>query len=365
MNTDSTNNVALQKALEREKKKNLRLQKKMNRLQDLEKEWKKLSIAVTQSPSITVITDPDGCIEYVNPVFCHVTGYAAGEVLGENPRVLKSNRHDKVFYNTLWKTIRSGKTWHGEFENRRKNGNTYWEAAQISPLTNEAGEITHFIKVSNDVTHRKQAEERLQRDLQEKEILLKEIHHRVKNNLQIINSLLNLQASRTDDARTLQILEQSSQRVRSMALVHEKLYQSASFSAIDFKVYIESLVMELFQAYAPGNRIQIEFKSQPVTLGLDQAIPCGLIVNELVTNALKHGFPNDRRGTIQIEMRASKQINEIVIRDDGIGMPEDMISQDLDSLGLKLVRILGSQLHAETTWQFKGGTSFQMKFKTE
>ncbi|NQT25857.1 PAS domain S-box protein [candidate division KSB1 bacterium] len=365
MSENKENIKKLEKALNAEKKKNLWLQDKINDLSKLEKEWKKLSIAVSQSPSITVIANTEGCIEYVNSMFCLVTGYTSNEVVGRNPRILSSGRQDNIFYQTLWNRIRSGETWMGEFENKRKSGKSYWEAAQISPLKNEAGEITHFIKVSNDVTERKHAEDQLQKDLKEKEILLKEVHHRVKNNLQIISSLLNLQAHRISDPNILKILEQSNRRVRSMALVHEKLYQSENFATIDLKVYIEALVMELFQTYGHGNRIRMEFKIRPISLSLDQAVPCGLIINELVSNALKYAFPKNRKGMVQISLHTKKGVHEIAIRDDGIGMAKDIHTKEIDTLGLKLVRILCDQIKAETSWHVEKGTEFRMKFKGE
>ena len=216
-----------------------------------------------------------------------------------------------------------------------------------------------------DITERKQAEKHLKESVQEKEILLKEIHHRVKNNLQVISSLLNLQANRVTDARTLQALGDSQARVRSMALIHEKLYQSQSLARIDFGEYVKSLATDLFRSYQRNFKgIRLNVQVDEVTLGLDQAVSCGLILNELMTNALKYAFPDGRNGTIWVELRAnSEHVLSLRVADDGVGIPADVDVLKTDSLGLQLVNSLVGQLDGNLELERSNGTTFRISFE--
>lgn len=201
--------------------------------------------------------------------------------------------------------------------------------------------------------------------LDEKEILLKEIHHRVKNNLQIISSLLNLQTRGIEDSDTLQNLRDSQTRIRSMALIHEKLYQSPSLASIDFGEYVKSLAFDLFQTYrGQSSGIQLEIKADEVLISLDQAVSCGLILNELMTNALKYAFPHGRSGTIWVELQTTaQQILMLRVTDDGVGLPPDFDIFHSKSLGLQLVNNLARQLNAEIEVADSSGTSFSISFK--
>lgn len=201
--------------------------------------------------------------------------------------------------------------------------------------------------------------------LNEKEVLLKEIHHRVKNNLQIISSLLNLQANRVTDTQTLQTLGDSQARVRSMALIHEKLYQSQSLAKIDFGEYVKSLATDLFRLYRHNAMgIQLDVQADNVDLDLDHAISCGLILNELMTNALKYAFPEDRNGTILVELRASPgHILSLRVADDGVGIPANSDIRNAKSLGLQLVNGLVEQLDGKMELEHTQGTEFRVSFE--
>ena len=192
--------------------------------------------------------------------------------------------------------------------------------------------------VVRDITERQQAEEHIRAALQEKEVLLKEIHHRVKNNMQVISSLLNLQAALLPDENSRMMFRESRQRIRAMALIHERLYQSKNLMRIRFNEYVSPLVHDLYSSYGgPNPRIEFRFDIADVQLELDTAIPCGLIINELVSNAIKYAFP-EGSGTVLIQLqRAPKHSYELIIQDDGIGIPEDLEIVQLDSLGLQLV----------------------------
>jgi two-component sensor histidine kinase len=215
------------------------------------------------------------------------------------------------------------------------------------------------------VNERSAAERQVHNSLQEKEVLLKEIHHRVKNNLQIISSLLNLQTRGIEDNNTLQAMRDSQMRIRSMALIHEKLYQSPSLASIDFGEYVKSLTIDLFRTYrGHASGIQLEIKVDEVFLSLDHAVSCGLILNELMTNALKYAFPNGRSGTIWVELHATPEhMLNLQVADDGVGIPSDLDIFNTKSLGLQLVNNLVRQLDATLKVQTSGKTSFLISFR--
>jgi PAS domain S-box-containing protein len=223
-----------------------------------------------------------------------------------------------------------------------------------------------FLVIYVDITERRRAEAAIQASLREKEVLLREIHHRVKNNMQIISSLLNLQARHYQDPAVAAVFRESHNRIRSMALIHEKLYRAGDLSRLDFSEYIQSMTAHLSLAYGidPG-RIRFEVESEGVFLDINTAIPCGLILNELVSNALAHAFPDGRSGTVRIECRKDEGRSVLlVVADDGIGLPEDFDIRRSASFGLEVVALLVDQLGGTLEWNREGGTKFQIRFGT-
>jgi len=214
-----------------------------------------------------------------------------------------------------------------------------------------------------DITEQKRVAEVLRQALDEKEVLLKEVHHRVKNNLQIISSLLSLQADALNDPRDHALFKESEGRVRSMALIHERLYKSADLARVDFRDYVESLVTSLFFSYQqPG--VTSDVAVCDARLPLDTAIPCGLIINELVSNALKHAYPDERRGTVTIGMRKEPDGTlHLEVHDDGIGLGEAIDPDTTKTLGLNLVSILTRQLQGTLVVERNGGTGFHITFQ--
>jgi two-component sensor histidine kinase len=216
--------------------------------------------------------------------------------------------------------------------------------------------------VAQDITERKKAEQQIRDSLEEKEVLLKEIHHRVKNNLQIISSLLHLQAARLDDETLLNAFEDSQHRIRSMALIHEELYKSADLTRIDFRGYVERLVDNLVDAFGVGGRVGVTLDMDTSLLTIDRAIPMGLIVNELVSNALKYAFPDGRRGKLRIELRVGHDNDafSLSVIDDGVGVPAEISLDNPDSLGLRLVSSLVGQLKARFVLDRGDGSAFRV-----
>jgi two-component sensor histidine kinase len=209
------------------------------------------------------------------------------------------------------------------------------------------------------------SEEAIRSSLREKETLLKEIHHRVKNNLQVIGSLLRLQARYLKDKQARAMFEESQNRVYSISLVHEKLYRAGDLGRIDFHDYLLSLTESLTDSWkGAGTPVTVAVEATGVQLGVDTAIPCGLIVTELVTNALKHAFPNAASGSIRVAAATGPEgWLELIVQDDGIGMPEDLDLHRSGSLGLELVGSLVRQLGAKVEIGRDGGTSFGIHFK--
>ena len=236
-------------------------------------------------------------------------------------------------------------------------------SVSAAPLYDEEGNIIAGIVVFPDITEIKQAERKIKASLFEKEILLKEIHHRVKNNLQIISSLLNLQAGNLRDSEFYPLFKESQNRVRSMALVHEILYQSDDLAKIDFSDYVSKLSTYLFRSYGvnPG-KIILNLNVKNIFLEVDRAIPCGLIINELLSNVLKYAFP-DGKGKVSVDFQPGKEDDFLLeVRDDGIGLPEEVDFKEAETLGLNLVTNLVEQLDGEIKIARDGGTGFEIRF---
>jgi PAS domain S-box-containing protein len=220
------------------------------------------------------------------------------------------------------------------------------------------------LELQNEVATRKGAEGHLRRSLQEKEFLLKEIHHRVKNNLQVISSILDLQAGSIADPHTLTVFKESQNRIRSMSLVHEQLYQSDDFAKIDFERYLQRLTSNLFYTLGYTNQdIRLQIQAPNISLSIDDSISCGFIITELITNSFKHGFPDGGTGTITIHFEKTDEgIFQLAVRDDGIGFPKNMDFRNTKTLGLQLVNILTNQLKGTITLDRGCGTSFTIRF---
>jgi PAS domain S-box-containing protein len=347
---------------------------------------------------------PDGTLTFVNEAYCRYFGKQREELIGHSfiPMIPEEDKPQVVAaFNSLDKSNQVA-----TYEHRvlLPDGSLHWQQWTDRLVFFGNGEILEYASVGRDITERKKAEDELRRlnleledrvrertealseaneslrnevnersaaerqvlnSLQEKEVLLKEIHHRVKNNLQIISSLLNLQTRGIEDTSTLQAMRDSQMRIRSMALIHEKLYQSPSLASIDFGEYVKSLTIDLFRTYrGHASGIQLEIKVDEVFLGLDHAVSCGLILNELMTNALKYAFPNGRNGTIWVELHSTpEQILNLRVADNGVGIPSDLDIFNTKSLGLQLVNNLVRQLDAALEVETSPGTSFLISFK--
>lgn len=324
---------------------------------------RKLLWALDQTPLSVIIADANGTIEYINPYFIRTTGFSPDTILGQKVSVLKSGYYPEEFYKRISQALAENGEWSGELVNLKKDGTYYWTAALISVVRNPQGAISHYIAIQDDITERKRTAERL-KSLQEKEIMLREIHHRVKNNLQIITSLLSLQRSLLASEEFSKVFQKCENRIKTMALIHEKLYQSPDLAHIEFGEYLRALIFYLHQAYRELlEKIQIELNTVPVYLDINTALPAGLIVNELVTNAIFHAFPSQNDGHIWLSLKAKENQCLIEIGDNGHGFEElarFLKSNKKESLGLQLVRVLAKQLHATLKVEKKNGTIFKL-----
>jgi two-component sensor histidine kinase len=207
--------------------------------------------------------------------------------------------------------------------------------------------------------------EEVKKSLREKEVLLQEVHHRVKNNLQIMSSLVKLQSHHIKDPYMLEILRESENRIRSMAIVHTKLYNSKNYEELDFADYVRSLTESFYTTYGMKlNKINIRIEIKDIILNIDTAIPCGLIINELVSNCIKYAFPDKREGMITISMSTNKNGSyTLIVKDNGVGLPEGFNVHTSKTLGIELVTLLTSQLNGTLEIATNGGAEFKIIFE--
>ncbi|MFZ5896959.1 MAG: sensor histidine kinase [Myxococcota bacterium] len=325
----------------------------------------KFRAVLEAAPDAMVIVDRAGKIALVNGQAERLFGYPRAELLGQPVELLVPARFREAHVpartnfsiSPKVRAMGSGRDLFG----LRRDGSEFPVEISLSPLETEEG---FFVASAiRDISERREAERLIVMSLAEKETLLKEVHHRVKNNLQVISSLLSLQSEGLPESqRSAFALSQA--RIQSIALVHEKLYRSSRLSHIDFSDYARTLVEQLFLAH-DGNRrgINADVSGEGVELPIDTAVPCGLITNELVSNSLKHAFPAGTRGTVRVQLqRLNPERLELMIADDGIGFPEGFEARRSGSLGLELVFALARQLEAHVSVSGERGATFRFVF---
>lgn len=311
-----------------------------------------------------LILDEDLNVFLVNKEFENVFGFF------EKKLEAKMNWIDLIAYpdnDKIW-------NYHNKILNERKISKIP-ETYELE-LKNKRGEIGDFLATFNnipnterilvsliDISDRKKAENEIKSSLKEKETLLREIHHRVKNNMQIISSLISLQSAEVSDEKLVSLYKETENRIHSMALVHENLYQSHDLSHIGLSQYVQNLVEDLIYSYGVSNAIETEIEVPPIEVNLETAIPLGLIINEMVSNSIKHAFP-DKKGKIMVKLEIDSDENLILmVSDDGVGLPKDSDIDSIKKFGLKLIQALIQQLDGKLTFESKNGTTFCIKFK--
>jgi PAS domain S-box-containing protein len=325
---------------------------------------------VEWAPNAMVMVDSLGRIVLVNAETERVFGYQRTDLVGQAVETLVPKRftwnhaayRQGFVANPAPRPMGSGR----DLFARRADGSEFPVEIGLNPIDTESGPMVLAAIV--DITERKRAQQRIEKALEEKTVLLNELHHRVKNNLQMISSLLNLQASNSDDPHLRDVLNECQNRVRAMGLTHQLLYEHKDFSRVDLGEYLSRLVQLLVSTYrARTKRIALRLVLPPERhyIGLAKAIPCGLAVNELVTNSYKHAFPDERQGeiTIALETPAEGEIL-LVVSDNGVGLPAGFDLATVKSLGLRLLPLLADQLHGHMEVAAGPGSRFALRFPT-
>lgn len=324
-----------------------------------------ISVIFNTVSSGIVLVDSEGSIQLANQHLSELFGFTPLELTNMSYLDLISESERKTAEDSMINLI-NGETdfVHLERLYRRKDTSTFWGELTGSRILNEDGTLKGLIGVITDITDRKKADDALKESLNEKEVLLREIHHRVKNNMQIISSLLNLQIQFEDFDETVSVLRESQGRIKSMSIVHEKLYRSDSFTKINFKEYVTSLISDIFYSYGVNKgRIKLDLDIEDVRMGFDTAIPLGLIINELVTNSVKYAFPEDQKGKIKIILKLKDENYFLTVMDDGVGIPADIKPEKTETLGLQLIISLINQLDGNMELDRSHGTKYKINFK--
>jgi PAS domain S-box-containing protein len=325
-----------------------------------------LRVVLNSNPSFIYVKDWDGRFVLVNDALAEefsknpaeITGKTVVDLVGDRVEFSEKLEEDREIMSSLEPKLITEE----HFKNNNGAGERWLQTIKV-PLPSENGS-RRLLYISTDITARKHAEENMKKSLKEKELLLQEIHHRVKNNLQIIVSLLKLQSKYIFDARDLEIFNKSRARVETMSLIHEKLYKSADLSNINMGNYLRDLTGHLFKAYGVGPEdVSLVINSEDVNVGMDTAIPCGLIINELISNSLKHAFGDNQKGRIGINVSVENGSINLKVCDNGIGLPKDFDFEKTDTLGLQLVSTLIKQLDGEIlTKSSLIGTEYSITF---
>lgn len=307
---------------------------------------------------------------YVNQQVEHDLGYTPEEYLGMGEALFTEVFHEDIAdrwaeLQLRWETADDGQFFDIESQMRHRNGEWRWFIGRTTVFSRSPdGKVRQTIGTAQDITEIKHTQQQLMTMLHEKDALLKEVHHRVKNNLQIISSLLNLQVAQIKEPQILNIFNETKNRVRSMALLHETLYRTENLAQIDFQYYVDTLCNYLLRSFGvDSDRIRLNTEISDVQLDMERAIPCGLIINELVSNALKYAFPDECKGQVWISMVEGDDGSfELRVRDDGIGLPPEFDAKHSDSLGLRLVHDLTIQLRGKLAIQSEEGAMFTIVF---
>lgn len=322
-----------------------------------------LNTIIDSMAGALLLLDPEGRITSVNPAALTLLGYDREALAGKpfaslcpeeegEGSLLRARPAETGVQPTVERTF------------QRRDGTALPVSCSVAAMRDDAGKILGSVLVAQDLTERKRVEERIRQSLAEKDLMLREVHHRVKNNLQVISSILDLQSRTIADAAALERFQQSQDRIRSMSLLHEQLYRAGDLRTIDFPNYLQLLASHLAQSHEEGpGSPHVTVRAEAMGLDLDQALACGLIVNELVTNAYKHAFREGEGGTIRIESRRREDGRcELDVADDGRGLPRAFDPAKVESLGMSLVSTLVDQIQGTLAIERDGGATFRITF---
>ena len=331
--------------------------------QRLNANQKYIRLLIDCSLDMIFACDEGGKITEFNTAAQQIFGYKAEEVMGKHISILYA---DKGHSDRIGDLIFQDGNFMGEAEHIKKNKEVFPALVSASLLKNDRGELIGTMSISRDITRIKEAEEQLKKSVHEKEILLKEIHHRVKNNMQVISSILKLQSAYVKDEKTVELLNECRNRISSMAFIHAALYMTKDFSNVSFSDYVSNIAGNLQQSYVSADKkILLKVDIPKVNLHIDDAIPCGLIINELLSNSFKYAFAKKKKGTVGISVKVKKENIILAIWDNGAGFPKNINYKDTESLGLQLVSSLTEQIGGKIKMESKKdeGTQYIIAFR--
>ncbi|HMQ78052.1 MAG TPA: PAS domain S-box protein [Ignavibacteria bacterium] len=354
--------------------------------EQISKSERKFRYLIESAPDAMIFTDANGIINLVNKQTIKLFGYTEAELYGRKIEMLMperfSARHikhrDEYQRNPKIRMMGEGR----ELKAKRKDGSEFDVEISLSPIKADPDDEMQIVAAIRDTTQRtrieneirelnrtleqrvKERTEELEKSLVEKVTMLQEIHHRVKNNLQTVSSLLRIQSNKIPGNPAVGYLRASEQRIRSMALIHMQLYKTKDFSKINFSEYVEELCEQLKISFGiPDDKVKVNVRIKDIYFSIDTALPCGLMINELITNSLKHAFPGERQGRILIEIKKLENRSyELVYNDNGVGASEDKIAENPSKLGILLINTLVEQLEGDVETRYGDGAEFKLTF---
>lgn len=342
-----------------------RVNERTKELNEKNIELAKLSIVASETGNAVMIFNNKMELEWVNEGFTKITGYTKEEFTASRGIHIRDLTNNSNIDRIIKDCIREKQSFIYESEMTTKDNRKIWMSSTLTPVFDANGSLKNIVVIDSDITLRKKMEEQIRESLEEKGLLLKEIHHRVKNNLQIIISLFNLQSNYVHDANASKALKEGQDRIKSMALIHERFYQAEGTSRIDFDEYINRLCESLQHSSGISTeKVKMEIDSEKISLDIDTAVPCGLIINELVSNAFKHAFTGKEKGIIKVTFGVNgNQTYKLVVSDNGVGLPKGMDFYSADTLGLQLIQALADQIEAKVSVNTVNGLTVTVDFK--
>ena len=325
----------------------------------IKKSEEKYRSVVENAADMIITFDSDHIIQFINHL---QSGTPVEQVIGTSIFTLIPQEYQDQVKQKIKKVFESKKPQSYELEGQHLDGSTGWYSTNMGPVFS-GDEVTGITLITRDISELKTTELKIQQSLKEKEVLLKEVHHRVKNNLQIMLSILNLQYANITDKKTLDLLRDIRSRIKAMSFIHELLYQTSDFSSINFSEYISNITNNLIYSYTKSQTIILKLDVGTIFLDLDRAIPCGLIINEIVTNALKYAFTNQENGEVHVSLSQKNDLIQLVIADNGKGFPGNIDYRNTESLGMQLVVTLVQQLAGEIVLDNSSGAKYTITFK--
>lgn len=326
------------------------------------------SVITNTTESVIIIDSANRSYEskiiYVNDGFSDLMGYSIDEIEGRTIDLLYGEKTDPDDTQKLRNAIFNRETFKVELICYKKDGSTCCVETLVVPVADENGEFSRMVAIGRDVTERKITDKKLRKSLHEKEILLAEIHHRIKNNLALVSGMLQMQVFDEENEEVVNKLNNSMLRVETMASIHQLLYESSSFSKLEFSKIVNKLIKATHNSFSSNKEIEIEIETEPFELNINQAVPCSLIINEVITNVYKHAFKGREHGWIKATLNREGDEVIFTIEDDGVGLPDGFDMSQLSSLGTKIISALVKQLHGtfELARREEGGTIFHLVF---